>query len=158
VRKLDRRTAGMTIPELVVALTLFAVLASVGATGFRTYNRSIMLRRAAGQAATDLKLARSYAIQRRTNVSFVANESYKTYVVRAANGDTVVNRAFDGSGEFMVETMDLQAGGDSVTFDSRGLMRGRSNVKFLVGFQGRGMECDMSSVGRIKVYEMTAGL
>lgn len=124
----DRWTAGFTIHELIISVILFAIVITSGATGYRRYNESIAIHRAASQIEADLALAKSAAIQRRANVSIVADEAYRQYEIRDDAGNMIVRRHLDGSSHLMIDAMDFEVTGDSITYNSRGMLVGMTSA------------------------------
>ena len=110
--------------EFAIALSSMAVVSAVALGAFRQYSESMSARKAAVQFASDVGLTRSFAIQRREDVSLVVNESGRTYVVRDAAGTVFMRRDFSGTAnaDLALTSMVLNTTGDSLTFNSRGLL------------------------------------
>lgn len=118
-----RYQSGFSLVELLIVLVLGGILLGLGVQGFKIFNRTASVKGAAQSVLSDVTLLRSYAIQRRTNVSLVANEAGRSYVIREAGTGTVLaRRSYDASSELPLTTLDVQTTGDSITFNSRGLM------------------------------------
>ena len=118
-----RDTRGFTVVELAIALSSMAVLTAVALGSFRQYAESMSARKAAVQFAADVGLTRSFAIQRRQDVSLVVDESALTYVVRDASGTVLMRRDFSGTDvDLTLTQLTMNTTGDSLTFNSRGLL------------------------------------
>ncbi len=114
--------AGFTLIELLIVVVLIAVVSLIAATGYRGFRERSILNRAARTVAADVALARSYAIRNRGNVSLVALEAPPRYELRDAAGNVLKARWFDGGSDLPLTSLDVQATGDSVTFNSRGML------------------------------------
>ncbi|MFV1988237.1 MAG: GspH/FimT family pseudopilin [Gemmatimonadota bacterium] len=119
-----RDSRGFTVVELTIALSSMAVLTAITLGSFRQYSEAMSARKAAVQFAADVGLTRSFAIQRRENVSLVVNEDARTYVVRDTSGTVLMRRDFSGTAEaeLALTQLTLNTSGDSLTFNSRGLL------------------------------------
>jgi Tfp pilus assembly protein FimT len=140
--------AGFTVVELSIALATVAVLAAVGVGGFRQYGDAMSARKAAVQLAADVGLTRSFAIQRRENVSLVIDETNLTYVVRDTAGTVLMRRAFGAGTEIPLTVLLMNTAGDSLTFNSRGLMSNNSAVITVQRFT-RTHTVGINALGRI---------
>jgi Tfp pilus assembly protein FimT len=143
-----RDTRGFTVVELAIALSTMAVITAVGLGSFRQYAESMSARKAAVQFAADIGLTRSFAIQRREDVSLVVDESALTYVVRDANGTVLMRRDFSGTDADLVLThLTLNTTGDSLTFNSRGLLS-TGTARATLGRRDRSHEVVVNGLGR----------
>lgn len=116
-----RTRRGMTLVEVLVAMTLALVTLTTALTVFSGYLGRTTAQRAAQVFARDLALARSSAVRSREWVFVTFDEVALTYTVRTATGDTVVSRGFGGSSEVRLDSIDLEIIGDSVGFDAKGV-------------------------------------
>lgn len=147
----DPRVAGFTLIELMSAVVVAAIMLALGYAGFREFNEAITVRKAAGTIAADLSLTRSFAIQRRENVSLVADEADRSYEIRAADGTVLSRRSFDVDSGLPLDGMAVGTVGDSVTFNSRGLMIGGGGVEVAVGRRDRAQVVYMNALGRYTI-------
>jgi prepilin-type N-terminal cleavage/methylation domain-containing protein len=138
---------GFTVVELSIALSALAVIAAVSIGAFRQYAEATSARKAAVQIAADVGLTRSFAIQRRANVSLVVDESNLTYVVQDDGGTVLMRRDFGVGSEMPLSTMVLNTTGDSLTFNSRGLIA-QGAVRFNVGRRDHAQQVDVNALGR----------
>ena len=139
--------AGLTVTEIAISLAVTAVLTVVGFGAFRQYAEATAARKAAVQLAADVGLTRSLAIQRRENVSMVLDETALTYVVRDTLGTVLMRRDFGTGTEMPLSSLNVNTGGDSLTFNSRGLLVGGS-ASIVVQRSTRAHQVDVNVLGR----------
>jgi len=146
-RTAGRDERGFTIVELGIALSALAVIAAVSIGAFRQYAEATSARKAAVQIAADIGLTRSFAIQRREPVSLVLDETALTYVVRDTAGTVLMRRDFSGVAEYGLSTVIINTTGDSLTFNSRGLMS-QGTARFNVTRRDHAQQVDVNALGR----------
>ncbi len=142
---------GFTIVELLIVITVLSTVSLIANTSYRSFRERAILNRAARVVAADAALTRSYAIRERANVSLVADEAARMYVIRNANGDTLARRWFDATSDLPVDTLDVRAAGDSITFNPRGLLAAGSLARIGVGRSSGSREVQMNALGRTRV-------
>lgn len=147
-----RWQAGFTLVEMLMAIAVASILLALGYNGYRQFNESITVRKAAKTLASDLALTRSFAIQRRANVSLVIDETNRTYIIRASDGTALVGRSFNAGSGLALERMVLDVAGDSITFNSRGLLVGASSVQVGVGRGERTQRISVNALGRYTIH------
>lgn len=143
--------AGFTLVEMLIVLSIVSLAMLVANGSYITFRESSTLNRAARVVAADVALARSYAIRNRAVVSFVADESARSYVIRDAGGTVYLNRVFDAASEMPISSLDVIATGDSITFNERGLMGGAGSVNIDVGRNGGSRRVQVNAVGRWRI-------
>lgn len=116
----DKR--GVTILELMTALSLVAVAGAMSFGSFFQYQQRAAASRAARVIRADIQLTRALAIRARDAVSLVANESQRSYVVRDAAGTVYHRRDFGDGQEIELTGLRVSTTGDSLTFDARGIL------------------------------------
>lgn len=142
--------SGFTLVEMLIVLSIVSLSLLIANNSYIAFRESSTLNRAARVIAADVGLARSYAIRNRTAVALVADEATASYVVRDATGTVYLRRAFDASSEMRLETLDVKLPGDSVAFDSRGMLTlGTASVE--VGRSGGSREVDFNAIGRWRI-------
>lgn len=146
-----RNQRGFTLVEMLIVLSIVSLAMLMANTSFIRFRESSTLNRAARVIAADVALTRSYAIRHRTQVALVANESTQSYVIRDAAGTVYLNRAFDISSEMLIESLDVDAAGDSVAFNERGLMSGAGSVNIDIFRNGAGRRVQVNAVGRWRI-------
>lgn len=145
-----RRNDGFTVVELAISLATTAILVAIGYGAFREYAEATVARKVAVQVAADIGLARSHAIQRRENVSLVATPATRQYVVRDTTGTVFDRRNFGAGSDLPIDTMIFSTSGDSLTFNSRGLLLG-GTAEVVVGRGGRSHQIRVNGLGRTTV-------
>lgn len=148
------RATGFTLIELVMAVALFGIIVAVGLTGMRSFNESTVVDRAATAIASDVTLTRSYAVQRRSTVSMVADEADRTYAIRdegESPPDTLQVRSFSAGTDLPLTQLDVQTSGDGLAFNARGLLVAGSNVTILIERLGTAKEIQITPLGRTVV-------
>ena len=113
---------GFTLVEMLIALTIMSVVALIANSSYSDFKQRTILNRAAQVVAADVALTRTYAIRERTNVSLVADEANQSYEIRDAAGNVLKTRGFDADSDLRLVQLDVIAGGDSLTFDARGML------------------------------------
>ena len=117
------RSPGFTLLELLVVLTVGAVVASLGMLVFSGYFQRSSARHAAQIFAQDLVAARGFAIRSQQSVVIRFYESSRWYEVVSPAGDVeVARRRFGGGGEIDLTGVTLDAAGDSLVVDARGML------------------------------------
>ncbi|MGH7540519.1 MAG: GspH/FimT family pseudopilin [Gemmatimonadota bacterium] len=124
MRNAPTRSDGFTVVELAISLATTAILLAIGYGAMRQYAEATTARKVAVQIAADIALTRSHAIQRRENVSLVARETQRDYVVRDLAGTVFTRRSFGAGSDLVLTSMVVSTAGDSLTFNSRGLLLG----------------------------------
>jgi Tfp pilus assembly protein FimT len=106
--------------ELVVVLVICGLLASVTYRGLRAFSRQQHTLRAAQIVAWELRAARSLALRSQQRITVVVDEGRRTMLTRTA-GLTVLRRVdFAGGGTVVVDSIRLDASGDTISFSGRG--------------------------------------
>ena len=147
-RKSGRR--GFTVVELAVSLAMTSVLLAMGYGAFRQYAEAAIARKASLQLAGDVSLTRSFAIQRRQSVSLVADEANRTYVIRDTSGTLLMQRNFGTGSDLPLTSVVVSTAGDSLTFNSRGLLQG-GQATVVLGRRSRSHTVQINALGRTKI-------
>lgn len=145
--------SGFTIIELLIAIVMVTVLLSLVYGGYRQFNEAIVVKKAAGVLGADVALTRSYAIQRRSNVSLVADETVPDYMIRDTSGSILMRRSFDRTSDLPLDRLDVKAGGDSLTFNSRGLLLAGAGIEVDVGRGERDRTVSVNALGRYQIQD-----
>lgn len=143
-------TGGFTMVELLIAITLLGIVGGIGFVGMRGFNESTVADRAATAIASDVALTRSYAIQRRSTVTLVADEANRSYAIRDG-ADTLVVRSYAADTDLPLTRLDVQTTGDELSFNARGLLVGTSSATILVERLDSGKQVEMTALGRTRV-------
>lgn len=123
MRHPDReRQMGFTLVEALIGITIMSVVALIANTSFRSFRERTILNRAARVVAADAAMTRTFAIRERGNISLVADESNRRYEIRDASGTVLRTRWFDTDSDLRLDSLDVLNTGDSLTFNSRGML------------------------------------
>ena len=164
-----RRQSGITLLELLVTLSIIAIVLTLGIGGFRHLIASTRMTNVTNTLIAHMQLARSEAIKRGTDVSLCPSPDGKTcvaggdgsweigYIVRIDSTGEVLRRV-DGP-EMRGVTLTNSRGGSPIVFKADG-SAGGSNCTLTVCDRGdssykRGVV--VSNVGRVRVSEYAAG-
>lgn len=110
---------GFTLIELMVTITIIAILASLAAPSFSAFIRGGQVRSAAESVQNALQLARATAVQRNERTTFALGAG-SAWSVSDAAGATVQQSRAGGEGSAVVTTTLAPAGATSVTFNGFG--------------------------------------
>ncbi len=123
-------SAGVTLIEVLITLTVLAVLLTLGLPAYKDWLQNTQIRSAAESMLNGLQLARGEAVKRNTLVTFAWTGSSWTVTV-TGTGQTIQSRsAGEGSRNAVIGT--LPAGITSVTFNGMGRVSGGGNITFNV--------------------------
>jgi prepilin-type N-terminal cleavage/methylation domain-containing protein len=116
------RRAGFTLIEMIVVLTITAIMLTFASFVFSGYFERVAAERAAQVFAQDLTLARNWAVRSREPVVIRFYESSLWYEVEAQSTSTeVARRRFGVNADIDLSGLSLEVAGDSLVFDSRGV-------------------------------------
>lgn len=115
-------TEGFTLVELLTVVALIGILGMFTVEGFAEFRERTSLAQAARLIMADVNRTRSHAIRNRSTVWLVADESARTYEIRDAGGTVLQARAFDAVSDVSLSGLNLIAPGDSLGFNSRGIL------------------------------------
>lgn len=146
-----RQTAGFTLIELLIVLTIAAVVFGVGSSSYREFTEAQIAAKAARQVAGDVTLTRSFAIRRRANVSLVADEATRSYVIRDGAGQVLMGRSYDAGSDLPLTALDVATVGDSLTFNSRGLLVGLASAQIDLARYERTASVEINALGRHRI-------
>lgn len=150
MRERRNNQAGFTLVELLIVMSIVSLSMLIANSSYISFRESSALNRAARVVAADVALTRSYAIRNRTAVSLVADEANRSYVVRDEAGNVYLNRMFDATSDMALETLDLSPSGDSIAFNSRGMLTlGTATID--VGRSGSSRRVTLNAIGRWRI-------
>lgn len=142
---------GFTLVELLIVLSIVSLSLLVANSSYSTFRESSTLNRAARVVAADVSLARSHAIRNRTSVALVATEATRSYVIRDAAGTVYLNRVFESTSEMPLDLLNVQMSGDSIVFNSRGLMAILGSANIDIERNGVGRRVALNAIGRWRI-------
>ena len=143
---------GFTLVEMLIVVTILSLVSLIANTSFRNFRERATLNRAARVIAADVALTRSYAIRERQNVSLVADEASRTYAIRTAGGDTLAVRSLDSSTDLAIDSLNVLAAGDSITFNSRGMLL-TAVAQVDVGRASGDRRVQVNGIGRARIIQ-----
>jgi prepilin-type N-terminal cleavage/methylation domain-containing protein len=111
-------SAGATLPELLIALTVVGTLAALGASGFRSLRDATSMRAATWSVRNHLALARSLAIARREKIG-VRRDASGHLVLVAASGETLMTAAVGPAADLSIDSLRVRP--STLRFNARGL-------------------------------------
>lgn len=150
MRERRNNQAGFTLVELLIVLSIVSLSMLIANSSYISFRESSALNRAARVVAADVALTRSYAIRNRTAVSLVADEANRSYVVRDEAGNVYLNRMFDAASDMALETLDVSPPGDSIAFNSRGMLAvGTATID--VVRSGSSRRVTLNAIGRWRI-------
>jgi prepilin-type N-terminal cleavage/methylation domain-containing protein len=113
---------GFTLIEILVVLVLMVILLAITALVFSGYQERTSARQAAILFGRDLTLARSAALRGRERVTIRFDEPSQEYQVLREAGDTLFARRYSDGSDIELSQINLNLPGDSLWFDSRGIV------------------------------------
>jgi prepilin-type N-terminal cleavage/methylation domain-containing protein len=137
-----RGAAGVTLPELLIVLTIIGTLTALGASGFRSLRDATSMRAATWSVRNHLALARSLAIARREKIR-VRLGPRGDLTLLTASGETVAAAAVGPGADVPVDSLRVRP--PTLRFNARGqaapgsvyLYRGDRVVRVVTNFLGR---------------------
>ena len=108
--------------ELIIVISVSALVLSFGLVAFGGYFQRVAAQRAAQVFAQDLTMARTWATRGRRSVVIRFYESTRWYEVEELGTATdIAQRRFGVNADIDLSAVALDFTGDSVVFDSRGI-------------------------------------
>jgi len=138
----NRLTDGVTLPELLIALTILGTLGAIGASGLRSLRDSTAVRAATWSVRSHLILARSLAIARREKI-LIRRDANGSLVILATDGRTVAAASVGPRADLAVDSLRVRP--STLRFNALGqaapgsvyLYRGDRVVRVVSNFLGR---------------------
>lgn len=159
------RSAGFTLIELMIAVTLLAILLSVGLPSFQQMMRNYEVRVAAESVANGLQRARAEAVAKNARVQFVLGAGTSWYVdfVATPNPAARLDSKASTDGSTNATLTVLPVGATTITYNQLGQMvtpnpdgsapltqvslaatGGNQNLRVIIGAGGNARVCDPS--------------
>ena len=134
-----RGPRGYSLVELVVVLVLVGVTLGLSSGGLSEYRQRIGAQRAAQMFVRDLSLARAEAVRGRESVVIRFSEPGRWYSVSTVTtGRELLRRRFRTNADINLSSIDLQTSGDTLFFNSRGVLSGGSGQLGTATFSTQG--------------------
>ena len=134
--------AGVTLPELLITLTVVGTLTALSASGLRNLREATSIRAATWSVRNHLVLARSLAIARREKI-WIRLDASGDLVLLTPSGERVVAAAVGRAADVPVDSLRVRP--STLRFNARGqaapgsvyLYRGDRVVRIVSNFLGR---------------------
>ena len=122
------KQGGFTLLEMMIAISLLAILLSFGLPNFRDFIRNARLAAAANDVIADMNFARSEAIKRRVPVTLCKSDDaatcddsttseFRGWIIFVDDADAAVDAAEDGDGAVDAGEVILRTGGIAPEID-----------------------------------------
>lgn len=115
-----KSSAGFTLIELMVAITILAILLFIALPNFAVWMQNTQIRTAGEAVLNGMQLARAEAIRRNVNVELRMDVSSGWTAVVAGPGGEVIQSRLAGEGSAAALVTITPAGANTVTFSSFG--------------------------------------
>ena len=112
--------AGFTLVEVVMVLMLIGIIVGTAAPRYGEYRNRIVPQQAASVMGNFVSLARSYAVQSRSNTVLRIDPVNRRAAI-TIDGDTLRILNLGPGGDFELDTLDMDMPGDSIIFSARGI-------------------------------------
>lgn len=133
-------------------MVLLAIVLGIGFRELRGFNETTIVDRAASSIAADVSVARSHAVQRGDDVSLVAEESDRRYVIRdETTGEILKVRSHSAGTDLPLTRLDVQTADDRLTFNSRGLLVSGGSVDIVIERLDSGKRIRVTPLGRSSI-------
>ncbi len=116
---------GFSIIELMIGITILAILLAVALPSFQIWLQNAQIRNAAESIQSGLQRARGEAVARNTNVEFVLGTG-SSWVVRLPGGATLDSRSGSEGSANVTQTVS-PSGATTVTFNNFGGLSANSD-------------------------------
>src|SRR4051812_21856960 len=138
------RRHGTTLPELLIALTVFAILTAIAVAASSRFTNPLHARAAARELRAALATARHLAVLRATRAALGVDTVRGVLVVHVA-AETALVRAVGA-----LYGVRLSATRDSITYAANGLGWGAANARFVVRRGAATETITVSRLGRVR--------
>lgn len=116
---------GFSIVELMIGITILAILLGVALPSFQVWLQNAQIRNAAEAIQNGLQRARAEAVARNVNIEFVLGTG-SSWVVRTAGGAIIDSRSSSEGSANVTQTV-TPSGATTVTFNSFGALGANSD-------------------------------
>ncbi|MBC2733621.1 MAG: prepilin-type N-terminal cleavage/methylation domain-containing protein [Desulfobacteraceae bacterium] len=148
---------GFTLLELMVAIAIVAVMATITIPGWLSWRDSAKARGAANSLKADFERAKLRAVRENSNVCvlFTGNTAYQIFTdpnedsILGAGEDTIADRALPDGVSITGNTFSSSR----MSFNARGIPDGSAGTVTLTSAGGRRYEVVVSPFGRVRTEE-----
>ncbi len=148
---------GFTLIEMLIAISILSLVLLVGSESITTLRERTVVDRAAAVVGSDVALTRGLAIRTRSNVSLAANEPAISYEIRDRAGTVFQNREFTPDSDLPLTRLDVRFTGDSLTFNSRGLLLGAGGGEIDVFGRTKSLRVVVNALARYRTVDSAGG-
>ena len=150
IRRLD--VAGYTLIELIVAIAIMGILASVGVPFFLSYYQAMVVRSGADEMATILNSARYQAIKQNTSICVALAANKVQYLVGGCGGAVWTGVGTDSAGFITLQnTMQVSGATASVVFTNLGAASTGGTYTVKNPTTGKTLTVTVAGSGRITI-------
>jgi len=122
---------GFTLIELIVTITILAILMMIAAPSFSRFIKNIEVRNDAESVVSGIQRARAEAVGRNATVFFILNADSSWTISKAAIGDApaiMIETRQASEGSRSVERSVIPTGATSITFNNLGVITGNTDA------------------------------
>ncbi|UCD24396.1 MAG: prepilin-type N-terminal cleavage/methylation domain-containing protein [Gemmatimonadota bacterium] len=148
VMQLPRSRTGFTIVELVIVLSIAAILSSIAVWRMGPSVRRAKVNRSASTVAADLQYAQLLAARQRRPVVVIFSEPLKSYIIRDTDTTTVFRERYLGQDtEFGLDLLDAEP--TTLEIFPNGVVRNAGDVTVEIADYGRKIR--ITRAGQIRI-------
>ncbi len=144
-------TQGVTLVELIIALTIIGIMAAVATLSFNSSHQQAKLQQAADRLTADLRLVANQARQDQQAYELVvdtANCSYQAIGVKSLTGKSDINVDL-GAPPYGISSLTMNFGGETkVNFDNKGDVSPSGTIVLTLG--DKQMVININDMGNVE--------
>ena len=140
--------SGFTLIELVVVLSITAILTSIAIVKVGPTVERARVRRSASLIAADIQYAQMIAARQRKPVVIITSEALKSYIIRDASSTTIFRERYFGD-DTSFELKKFEADPDNIVIFPNGVVQAES--KFKVEVNKYKWEIKVTRAGQIRL-------
>ncbi len=120
VNRKDRGVKGFTLVEMLIVVSIIAVLLTIFPSMFTSFRQRTNLREAAGALAEGMKLAKQRAVAENVNYTVTFDINNNSYEIKGGTYDVTKKLSDFGSGISILSQSYSGGNSGTVTFQTRG--------------------------------------
>ncbi len=140
--------SGFTLIELVVVLSITAILTSLAVVKVGPTVERARVRRSANLIAADIQYAQMIAARQRKPVVIITSEPLKSYIIRDASSTTIFRERYFGD-DTSFELTQFEADPDNIEISPNGVVNADS--RFEVQLNNYQWEITVTRAGQIRL-------